>query len=299
MLSRQNQVMFINFLQFVIFSQVTGCVKNRQSGIHSSVFLTYLAFIPSFILLMGVPSFLILSWNSIRSHMNLTIPALLIFVYWLSMILIRNQSRYRVVIFPFMAICTAIAVVEYFKHLRRFHFLRVITAFTLSFFIVFNAYSLYRNHVEKDIFRILQPAGNCIRLDNNGYVLLDHGPAVFGGWLHIPLESNNILEKDFKRIEGVPISNAVLQIIFRTLNTSQFRLKINGKIFYFTPPKIGDNLYSVHLPPMDNGKIKITLLSPIPDGFACLIDRQRNYNRTSINRKDQPGELVCRLLITE
>jgi hypothetical protein len=147
--------------------------------------------------------------------------------------------------------------------------------------------------------RLVRHNGTIVKLSSGNLLVLDNGPMSFGGWAFQEIKSGAVLEKKIavsqNQFKG---KSAKIAIPFVFESPGQMSLEINGKKKYIIFKKKGFYEEKIELGTLDRPEIKIKILSINYRGFF-IVDYQRNYGRTSIDRKTIPGELVCRIYIEE
>ncbi|MBP5530855.1 MAG: glycosyltransferase family 39 protein [Lentisphaeria bacterium] len=206
-----------------------------------------------------------------------------VIVYWLSIAMFYDLSRFRAPILPLAAVFAG--VVADFLSRRKSTPLRRMTAFAAvlaGVFVSAFAYESYRSCCEAAVMRLVRPDGTKI-IDRGGETwIFDHGPQTFGSWEGIAAAPGMKLEK---RFVGGNAGKARLKVF--SAGSGVFLTDRGG-----TTLKPGENELLLGVLPAD-GRLVFTVLES-PPGAMLVIDRQRNYGRTRINGETVPGELVAR-----
>ena len=287
------ELAFRKLLLFWDSGEIYDNLELARKSISKSLPLRFSGIIPSAVLLMGFPAMLILFGKRLWRNRGTTMLSLMIGLFWLGIGLARNESRYRVTIFPLLAICAAIVAVECFKvAVRKRGVARTVLALVIAAFAVFEMFPLYRGHLEKNVLRLAYPQGVMVKLGGKT-LLFDHGPRPFGGWTPVALKTGALVEKKFSESPG---ANATFQIPL-ICRKRRLKIMVNGKLFYLTPKQDGLNTFLVRGFPVRGSVVNLKLVDVPQDGVAFLVDRQRDFARTAINGEIAAGELVCRLVL--
>lgn len=203
-------------------------------------------------------------------------------VYWLSIAMFYDLSRFRAPILPLAAVFAG--GVAYFlpkKDELRFD-LFVVAALLAGLFVSKFAYEFYRGTCERAVMRLVRPDGTKIADRDGKLWIFDHGPQTFGGWSGIAVKPGMKLEKRFAGGIG---GEARLKVF--AADTGVFLTDHGG-----TALKPGENEVLLGVLPND-GWFAFEIIEA-PPGTMLVLDLQRDYDRTRINGEKAPGELVIR-----
>lgn len=206
-----------------------------------------------------------------------------IVIYWGSIALFYNLSRFRAPILPVLAVAGAL-LLRRRKRGRRAH---IAAALLFSLFICVFAYDTYRSF-EPQIMRFIRPDGTIVP-PAIGYFesdVLDHGPITFGGWGEIPLKEGDILQKEF----SVSGKGKVLWKIFSASEGYMAYDCGSGKIDTFEL-KAGENTLELSVSDVKNSGFTVVC---VPEKVFAVCDYQRDYARSRFNGKVLPSEWVAR-----
>ena len=203
-------------------------------------------------------------------------------IYWLSIALFYDLSRFRAPILPLAAVLAA-GTLEYVREKpSRERMLRFTAAVLAGLWLCVFSYDTYRNHCESTVMRLVRPDGTRI-VDADGKTwIFDHGPRTFGGWSGVAAKPGMKLEKRF--IGG---TGGVARLKVFAARSGVFLTDCGG-----TTLKPGENDVLLGLLPTDCW-FGVTVLEA-PSGTMLAVDLQRDYGRTRINGEKAPGELVMR-----
>ncbi len=220
-----------------------------------------------------------------RENFGLWILYAFIVIYWLSIALFYNLSRFRAPILPLLAVAAG----EVWNYVSasgptRERILRLIAALLFGIWFCGFSYEFYRNVCEAPIFRVVRPEGTQITSSDGESWIFDHGPLTFGGWRALELKNGMRIGKRF----GRPFPGGMLRVKIFAENPGE--LVLNSGRFQLAA---GEN--DVSFPVVfENGEAGFDVISAPPDS-ALVIDLQRNYGRTRINGSPVQGEAVIRL----
>ena len=203
-------------------------------------------------------------------------------IYWLSIALFYDLSRFRAPILPLAAVLAAVALEYVREKPSREHILRFAAAVLAGLWLCVFSYDTYRNHFESRVMRLVRPDGTKI-VDVHGKTwIFDHGPRTFGGWSGIAVKPGMKLEK---RFVGGNRGEARLKVFVDSPGV--FLTDCGG-----TALKPGENDVLLGFLPTDCW-FQVTVFEA-PPGTMLAVDLQRDYDRTRINGEKAPGELVVR-----
>ena len=207
-------------------------------------------------------------------------------IYWLSIAMFYNLSRFRAPILPLVAVMAG-GVPNFLlrRKLTSQRRLLALAAVLFGTWVSFRAYDFYRTVCESRAMRVVRPGGTRIVACSGETWVFDHGPATFGGWEDVFLDSGLKIEKRFAGVKGA----------------GKFRLKVyafqvgdlitDAGVF---PLVIGPNEVDIPLVSDGDGWFRLRIEAAPPRSMLQL-DRQRDYGRTRINGEKAPGELVARI----
>ncbi|MBQ7395139.1 MAG: glycosyltransferase family 39 protein [Lentisphaeria bacterium] len=209
-----------------------------------------------------------------------------IVIYWGSIALFYNLSRFRAPILPVLAVSGSLLLRRRIKG-RAIH---RVAALLFAVFISVFACDSYRQ-LEPQIMRFIRPLGTIVppAIGQTDYDILDHGPITFGDWRELELHSGDTLQKNF----SVSGKATVLWKIFST-SPGVISVKSNsGDIITLELVK-GENTLQFETP--DAAECGFTVLHA-PGGVFAVCDFRRDYFRSSYNGKKLSAEWVtrCRL----
>lgn len=209
-------------------------------------------------------------------------------IYWGSIALFYNLSRFRAPILPVLAVSGAMLL----RRRKRGRAVHIAAAILFSVFICVFAFDSYRQ-LEPAIMRCVRPAGTVVppAIGQVESDVLDHGPISFGAWSEVPLKNGDVLRKDF----AVSGKGKVLWKIFSASYGSMAVRCSNGKVVHLelTP---GENTLETAV---DDVKTIAFDILYVPEKVFAACDYQRNYSRSRFNGKILSAEWVtrCRLLL--
>ena len=206
-----------------------------------------------------------------------------IVIYWGSIALFYNLSRFRAPILPVLAVAAAVLLRKQFK-VRKNHLL---AALLFSVFITCFAYESYRAN-EHLIMRLVRPHGTLVppAIGSREYDLLDHGPITFGAWKECPLTQGMTLGKSF----AADTQGKVLWKIFSDAANTLIIKTSEGEVHSFELGK-GENLIFYHCPKASDAGFTVTFVS---GNCSAACDFQRNYSRSTLNGEKLSAEWVAR-----
>ncbi|MCP3966822.1 MAG: hypothetical protein GY750_16090 [Lentisphaerae bacterium] len=240
-----------------------------------------------------------LIWH--RRSIKLALLIYSVLAYWLATGAFYNLARFRAPLIPLLAILAGIFVMRFFECRRNMKYggayIVFFPAIALGFFITFNSYDFYRNHVEAKMMTWVRPNGVCVQLSPVKTMYLDNGPFTFGGWTPVLLSSGTSISKRFVLQKGTAVdSKATLEFTLLFGKPGELIFKTNGRRFKFRSDKIGVISKKFNIPYNNTGLVEIFVLGTSGDIF-CLMDQQRFYGRTLLNSEKEKAELVCRLFL--
>lgn len=211
-----------------------------------------------------------------------------IIIYWASIALFYNLSRFRAPILPVLAAAGAVLL----RRRIRGRAIHRAAALLFAVLICVFAYDSYRMN-EACIMRVVRPVGTVVppAIGNAESDVLDHGPITFGGWSEIPLKSGDTLVKEF----AVSGQGKILWKIFAAVPGNMAVRTGDGETVA-VELKSGENTLEIFVP--DVGRSSFTVLY-IPEKAFAVCDHQRDYARSRFNGNVLSAEWVvrCRLVL--
>lgn len=206
-----------------------------------------------------------------------------IVIYWGSIALFYNLSRFRAPILPVLAVAASLLLRRRIKG-RAIH---RIAALLGSVFICCLACDSYRQ-LEPAIMRVVRPSGTIVppSVGKTEYDILDHGPVTFGAWSETELKNGDVLEKNFS-VSG----KAKVIWKFYSMNPTCMTVRTCSGETHDIALVSGENSFEFTVP--DAAKCSITVLYA-PEKVFAAYDYQRDYSRSRYNGKTLPAEWVTR-----
>jgi 4-amino-4-deoxy-L-arabinose transferase-like glycosyltransferase len=201
-------------------------------------------------------------------------------IYWLSIALFYDLSRFRAPILPLAAVLAAGAVEYVREKPSRERMLRFTAAVLAGLWLCVFSYETYRNHCERTVMRLVRPDGTKIVGADGKTWIFDNGPRTFGGWQGVAVKPGMKLEK---RFVGGNRGEAWLKVFADSPGV--FLTDCGG-----TTLKPGENDVLLGFLPTDCW-FGVTVFEA-PPGTMLALDLQRDYGRTRIDGEKAPGELV-------
>lgn len=209
-------------------------------------------------------------------------------VYWFSIALFYNLSRFRAPVLAVLAVAGSLLLRRRIKG----KMLHRICALLFGVLIACFMYDSYRR-IEPEIMRIVRPSGTIVppAIGNTESDILDHGPITFGSWSEIELKNGDILEKRF----AFGGKATVIWKIFSMYPGCMTIQSNSGKSYDFMLKK-GENSIEFEVP--DASKFSISMIC-VPSKVFAVCDYQRDYSRSFYNGKILSAEWVtrCRLVL--
>ena len=206
-----------------------------------------------------------------------------IVIYWGSIALFYNLSRFRAPVFPVLAVAAALLL------RRRIKCRKIVKAAVLlfAFFVSVSLYDCYRLW-EPQIMRVARPDGTLVppAIGSRQYDLLDNGPFTFGAWSEVKLAPGTAVGKKFSH-PGV--GNVTWKLFSDAGNTITLKDK-NGKLATFTLARGENNIILEDQNLSDNGFEVVFITGNV---FA-MRDFQRDYGRSTLDGRFFSAEWVAR-----
>ena len=220
----------------------------------------------------------------LKGERNLILLYAFILIYWFSIALFYNLSRFRAPILPLAAVAAG-GVWSYMREAppKGRRALRLTAALLAGGWICCCAYEFYRGYCEAAMLRLTRPRGTKIISAAGEPWVFDHGPLSFGGWREIRLTPGMTVEKSF----GIPVGRGTLRI--KVLAGEAGTLLLDCGSFAL---RSGENDLEMPASSAD-GRFGFRVLSA-PPGASLAADVQRCYGRSRVDGETLPGELVCR-----
>lgn len=295
----------LTFRKLLLFWDYREIPNNISMNVEKerSSFLSYAAVIPTGLILVLALSGMIgsvISWFYGSRRWLLLLPLFMVAAYWGATAMFYMLSRFRVPIVPVLTVFAGIFPVWFFefrKQKSQDAYMCAGLALVFSVFTCFTAYDFYRYKLEAAVMRSVRPHGVHELLSNGRMMYLDNGPMTFGDWKPLQLPPQIRITKKFDVQAGGDGKTAEFELSLFSENAGTVALSVNGARYDFVFNEGGWTTRLIPLPrPSDT--VELILLS-MNDGIFCRVDYQRDYGRTLINGEPFPGELVCRLFISE
>ena len=256
---------------------------------------------------LGLAGVIILCVSKRRKPLIMVLPIFII-LYCFSIVIFYMLGRFRLPIYPLLAITAAYIVnliLMAIKTRRTKHFGAKMISIFLSFIFVYFFYDYYRNSLEPSLCKIASPNGVQVQLADR-FLIKDNGPSSFGGWETLSFyteKTSHTVEKTFK-IEPDPkrIRGGRLKLSVGNHPGARYMIRIpelNFEKSYELNPKelyINIELKETDIKVSENGQFTIRFFCEqlSPQG-QLYIDWQRNYGRTLIDQQAIDAELVMAL----
>ena len=243
-----------------------------------------------------------------------------IFAYWFGTAAFYILARFRLPVFPLLAIFAG----GFFHHSKRLLFRErklggkaaalAVCALLFSGAVVFAGYNVYRTHFEASLMRFARPNGTVSCLNENTWLLKDNGPATFGGWTPLKVASGMSLEKTFsippelvvfdettsnakKRKSVAKPRSTIFRLSLVWSSPSVAQVSVNGKMFLLKSPSTQQSeIREFAIPFPENGIVKL-LFGGVEGNLYLFVDSQRNYSRTKLKGEILGAELVSDILV--
>ena len=245
----------------------------------------------------SIKCFVLSLCKHIHSHVGQYLILYFIIAYWLGTAAFYILARFRVPIYPLLAIFAGFFINEIFNKVsKKRKIIPIFSIMVLAFVFVTFGYDFYRYKLESGIMRIARPNGVVSLLDEELY-MMDNGPFSFGSWQPVELRENVPLVKDFS-VPDVPGDWYKAKLIIDLVWDVPGRaiIEINGKKYVLKEDKPIKKAYE--FPVTFSKKMHITI---IPRKLDCrlyaIADFQRDYQRSTVNGQNLGGEFVCKLVV--
>ncbi|MCF7791136.1 MAG: glycosyltransferase family 39 protein [Victivallales bacterium] len=281
---------------------------NIYMSLNNCKTLRYLGIIPSFIfLILGGAGLVFFIPSIFRKKSELIIPLYIIIAYWFSIALFYNLCRFRAPLLPVYSVYAGAFTAYLFSYSGR-KYINLLTAFFLIIlftFISFFSYDYYRFYLEKKVMRYVRPWGTEVSLGDKS-MIADNGPLLYGSWDLLPLKEGIVVEKKFSLNSIKKFNNIIFEMPVIFTETGYIVIGINGSNYTVVSQKkekveltcnLKDLKY-LNISETNRETLKIYIkIIKIKGKACCIVDRQRNYNRTAVNNKNISAELVSRIFI--
>ncbi len=206
-----------------------------------------------------------------------------IVIYWGSIALFYNLSRFRAPVLPVLAVAAALLV----RRRIKWRSICKIAALLFALFICVFAYDNYRL-CEPAIMRVVRPQGTIVppAIGQNKCDILDHGPYTFGLWGEVKLDSGVTVGKKF-------CASGKGEVIWKIFSDAANTITIRdntGKLFTFQLVR-GENSITLNAQDLSDTGFETVYVS---GNVFAMRDFQRDYSRSSLNGKTFPAEWVAR-----
>jgi len=222
-----------------------------------------------------------------------------IIAYWLGTAAFYILARFRLPLYPLLAVFAGACLNQLFITLsQKKKILPILFFIAISFVFINFGYDFYRYKLEAGVMRVVRPNGVVSPLDDK-LLIMDNGPFSFGSWQTVELKENVPIIKKFSLPEvagDFQQAKLFIDLIWNVPGSAV--LEINGKKYFFEEKKPVKKTYEFKIP-LDK-KMQITIL---PGKLDCrlfaICDFQRDYMRSTVNGKNQGGEFVCKLILSQ
>lgn len=232
---------------------------------------------------------LLLSLPRLRSSQRLAVVFGVVAVYCVATVMFYMLARFRVIAVPVLCVFAAYALERGVRLTMRFlegrtglrkEAILFAGSLIVGGYVCGAAFTQYQR-IEPAVMKMVRPQGTSFRY-RDGWVLQDHGPQVTGGWR--PLDQpghTGQLGKTFAIPNSLRSAQPVaVETAFFDLDTEKIRWvkqSVDGTI-----PDAG----------------LLTVDVPVPAGHLPVLDLDRWYGRTELERSERPpGEAVARLFL--
>ena len=219
--------------------------------------------------------------------------------YWGAIAAFYNLSRFRAPILPEMAVFAGLFIAETVRRSRRgeWKFIRTYGVFAMAagIFLVFGAYEFYRQSCEKTVLRYARPQGTRLKLNDNRQVEFYHGPMTFGGWMPVEVKKLQTLQVKFPALDKTSPAPGEVEFSVQSQHAGTLIAAVNGKTVAveFKSPEFRKVTVQLDKFPAD-GNVVINVLYNGAEA-VFIIDRQRDYQASTLDGDPLPGELIVRL----
>lgn len=292
------------FLLYWDALEIPNNVSLEYNGLYSS--LLKMAFIPTGFLLFLSFSSLCLQLPSLWKKKGILALVLMIGAYACATAAFYILARFRVPSLGLFCIMGGIFPVVIHGAIRmkglRMLLLPGILAMLCGYFVVYQAYGLYRMVLEPRVMKVARPHGIWLDDPGNGKkVVYDHGPRQLGGWLSYPIQEGMRMRKRLILPPEFP-QRGRLEFSFLSGGDDEFLLTVNEKTQGFRT-KEGSHQnpalvrYSMDVVVPSDGVFDLRFWKVgNPRQTGVNIDFQRNYGRSYLNDSEINGEIVLKLI---
>ncbi len=291
------ELSFRKLLLFWDYREIPNNISFMGEGTQSWMLL-YLAIIPTgLILALGIAGMLSQIPGLFKKKRMLFLIYLIV-AYWAATAAFYILCRFRVPVLPYLAIVAGCFIPYCLKRYRidsqKAYY---ICGFCLcaGVYICFTAYEDYRKYFESKVTRVVRPDGVYVPFGDGKLMQLDNGPVTLGGWSPVEFIPGTVIQKKFAAIPGRHATDTVkFELTIGFDKPGRILLEIDGRQEVFSTPKPGLVSASFDIPYPVNNQVTIRMMAA--DGVTYyFLDKQRNYDRTIVNGKLVPGELVSRI----
>jgi len=296
------ELQFRKLLLFWDYREIPNNVSLYGEGEHSVILRLLVVGRSAVVLTLGVAA-LVLGVGRLRRRREA--PLLLLYgfilLYWGTIAVFYNLSRFRAPVLPLVAVSTALLpgirgeIRDLAGEQRRRAALTALLGFAFAAWLVLASYECYRRNCEAAVMRLVRPDGVELALADGARRIFDHGPYTFGGWEAVPITAGAVAEKEFAPAALRDAREGVLELMVLAERPGLSRWRNAAGAVVEKTLAAGEN--RVEFPvPLDDGKCAVTALE-LPAGAALVCDRQRAYGRSRLDGKVLAGEWRFRLTV--
>lgn len=216
--------------------------------------------------------------------------------FWFATAAFYNLTRFRLAIFPLLAVSAGffVARMTFNYRMRNWRTLlyKYFGVLFASLVIVGMGYFLYRIFCESAMMRIARPHGVHSDLGTS-LLVMDNGPYSFGGWQPHDLKTGDELIKIFDVEPGGETAKFAMPVIFKNRGRAVF--SVNGTNVTVESEKAGFTELAAEIR-LVSDKVSVKL-EETDSPLIVLLDAQRDYGRTRLNGYMEDSELVSRIYI--
>ncbi len=268
----------------------------REGG--KSLLLRTIRFVPASILMILFLASLVCIPPRRLFIGRLLLPILLIASYWAVTSLFYVVTRYKLPLFPFLAMFSGILIDLVVSNVsgrrRRGFMLRSAAGIAFGILLVCHGYDSYRFRFEPRLMRVIRPDGE--RMDaGSSFIHCDNGPYELGAWLQFKLEKGDTITKSLVLPPPKDGERTEFSLQLRFAAPGTLKLQINGIPFGIREHDASAwKDYACEIPFPQGGAVEI-LVDEVDVPVYAFADNRRAYGRTSVNGDVPAAELVCRL----
>jgi hypothetical protein len=220
-------------------------------------------------------------------------------LYWFSVAVFYNLSRFRAPIIPVAVSGAALLLCEAelcFREkdslLRRRKSAVLLLCFAAAAWIVISSYEFYRSNIEYLAMRAVRPHGNAIIVDGKVRRVFDHGPMTFGGWIAEDIKSGMRIGKRFVHPQTPAAGEADIFLIAEDPAFISWSCGSNASTQLL---KRGENHLLIPFVSDRSGFFEISFAKVSGGRVAVFYDSQRDYGRSTLGGEAINGEWVIRI----